>query len=96
MSIGGVVLAMTIEGEPHPGVELHVEARYVSGSIPEDIRLWFGPKSGEGAMKVLAHVHDDHWHAHVECPGTITNQDSLWVEIQGSDGDRVAKSIRLH
>ncbi|MDG2424687.1 MAG: hypothetical protein P8M22_11990 [Phycisphaerales bacterium] len=87
---------MTIEGEPHPGVEIHVEARYVSGSIPEDIRLWFGPKSGEGAMKVLAHVHDDHWHAHVECPGTITHQDSLWVEIHGADGERVAKSIKLH
>lgn len=96
MNFDGTELSITTQGEPHPGVELHFEARYVSGDIPENIRVWFGPKSGEGAMKVLAHVHDDHWHAHVECPGMITNSDAMWIELEGTDGNRTSKAIRMH
>ena len=96
VNFDGTELSITTQGEPHPGVELHFEARYVSGDIPENIRVWFGPKSGEGAMKVLAHVHDDHWHAHVECPGMITNSDAMWIELEGTDGNRTSKAIRMH
>ena len=95
IEVGGVVLSMEIEGEPAPNAEIHVEMHHANGLMPEAVRLWYGPKSGEGAMKTKADAHDDHWHAHVECPGTITDQDSLWVEVEDADGNRIAKGIKL-
>ena len=95
ITIAGTTLSLDIEGKPQPNLELHLELNLTSGDRPEDIRIWFGPQSGEGAMKTKADSHGDHWHGHVECPGTITSQDALWIEIEDSEGNRVARSIKV-
>ena len=94
-SVGQTKLSMSASGIAEPNAEIHMTINHVSGPRPDAIRIWFGPKSGEGTMKSKAGGHDDHWHAHVVCPGTITSQDSLWVEAQYANGDKTATSIRI-
>lgn len=94
-NVGETKLSISANGTAEPNAEINMHIDHVSGPRPAAIRLWFGPKSGEGAMKTKAGGHDDHWHGHVVCPGTITSQDSLWVEVQYDDGDKSATSIRI-
>ena len=89
-------LSMSASGTAEPNAEIHMTINHISGPRPDAIRIWFGPKSGEGTMKSKAGGHDDHWHAHVECPGMITHSDALWIEIEGGDGTRESKAIRMH
>ncbi|MBG83569.1 MAG: hypothetical protein CMJ40_03360 [Phycisphaerae bacterium] len=92
---GQTKLSLSASGTAEPNAEIHMTINHISGPRPDVIRTWFGPRSGEGTMKTKAGGHDDHWHAHVVCPGTITSQDSLWVEIQYANGDKAATSIRI-
>jgi len=94
-NVGDTRLSISASGTAEPNAEIHMQINLVSGTKPEVIRLWFGPKSGEGTMKSKAGGHDDHWHGSIVCPGTITSQDSLWVEVQYSDSNKTATSIRL-
>ena len=95
LEIGETGLSVSASGSATPNAEINLEIHHESGPVPEAIRLWFGPRSGEGSLKTRADGHDDHWHGHVECPGTITSQDALWIEVEDSEGNRVARSIKV-
>ena len=75
-------------------IDIHVTQ--VSGPTPEALRMWYGPKSGEGAMKNKAHTHGSVWHATITCPGTLTSQDLLWIEMEDAEGKRVATGMKVH
>ena len=94
-NVGDTRLSMSANGTAEPNAEIHLLINHVSGPVPEIIRIWFGPRSGEGAMKTKASGHDDHWHGHVVCPGTITSQDSLWFEVQYANSEKDSTAIKL-
>jgi hypothetical protein len=84
-----------MSGTVTPNAELHLDIGHVRGPMPEVIRLWVGTKSGQGSLKTKADSEGEHWHAHVECPGIMSDRSELWIEVEDADGTRTAKGVTL-
>ena len=95
VEVGGTELVLAIKGGLQPDTRVLVDIDHAGGPVPEAIRLWVGVESGEGALKSKAHAHGNHWHGHAECPGEISGEDALWIEIQDSNGTRTATVVPL-
>ena len=96
LKVGDSVLSVQADGTASPGAVIDIHVTHVSGPMPEAIRMWYGPKSGDGAMKIKAHTHGEVWHGHADCPGTLTSQDMLWIEMEDAEGKRVATGMKVH
>ncbi len=96
VTIGGTTLAISGTGAWRANGKLFLNIDKTNGPLPESLRLWVGQRSGEGSMKVRADAHDDHFHAEVEIPGTVTSTTMLWVEAEDADGQRDSRGIRLN
>ena len=96
LKVGDSVLSVQADGTAAPGAVIDIHVTHVSGPKPEAIRMWYGPRSGEGAMKIKAHTHGDVWHGHADCPGTLTSQDMLWIEMEDAEGNRTATGMKVH
>ena len=95
IDIAGTQLVISIEGTVTANAELHVEITAANADKISALRLWFGTQSGEESLKTKADDEGDHWHAHVECPSTIPNDSSLWIEVEDTDGTRLSKAVPL-
>ncbi|MDG2053645.1 MAG: hypothetical protein P8J86_02960 [Phycisphaerales bacterium] len=95
IDIAGNQLVISIEGTVTANAELHVEITAANADEIKALRLWFGTQSGEDSLKTKADNEGDHWHAHVECPSTIPNDSSLWIEIEDANGTRLSKAVPL-
>ena len=95
IDIAGNQIVVAIDGDATPNAELHIEITAANANEISDLRLWFGTKSGEGSLKTKADDEGDHWHAHVECPSTIADGSSLWIEVEDMDGKKLTKAIPL-
>ena len=96
MTIGKTTLEVSGTGEFRANATLHLNIDKTEGPMPAALRVWIGQRSGEGAVKVLATGHDNHYHVDVEVPGTVTNTTMLWVEVQDDSDKRESKGIRMH
>lgn len=95
VEIAGSTLSLSMSGTMLPNSELKLDINHESGPIPGTIRLWIGSMSGEGSLKTKAGGHGDHWHATAQFPDVITAQTALWIEVEDSEGKRVAKGLPI-
>ena len=96
ITIGETTLAVSGTGAWRADGTLNLNIDKTSGPLPQTLRIWAGERSGEGSMKVRADAHDDHFHAQVKIPGTVTSTTLLWVEIEDADGNRDSRGIRMN
>lgn len=85
VTVNGSTLSVTV-GHIEAGSEVDVELARTAGTVPAEIRVWVGPESGIGSMKVKADAHGDHFHAHVELPEELSADAQLWIQVASAAG----------
>ncbi len=94
IEVGGATLEISMSGTVHPGEEVHLDIVQTAGSKPVALRFWIGEETGAGSLKSKADTHDSHFHGHVEAPSSLEGA-SLWIEVEGPDGQRESASVPL-
>jgi hypothetical protein len=93
VTVGGAELQVTLIGDVEPNREIHVDIIQTGGEKPAAVRLWVGDASGRGSLKSKADGHDNHFHGHAEVPATVDESTELWIEVETTAGERMAKSL---
>jgi hypothetical protein len=96
LTIDDTTVDVIMMGEAEPGAAVDIEAIHTDGPAPAAVRMWIGVESGLGSLKVKAHMHGDHYHGVVEVPEELSDEATLWIEVESAGGRRVAKSIAMH
>ena len=95
VKLGPSTLMVRYSGHAAPDVELHIDVTTTRGPAPSAVRLWVGTRSGEGSPMSKGDEADGHWHLHLDCPSSLTDEMALWIEAESADGTRLAESIPL-
>ncbi len=95
IEIASSTLSVILSGAMLPNAEMHVDIEHTAGPAPSGIRMWIGDESATGSLKIKTDAHDSHFHGHAEAPQTINGNTALWIEIETTSGERIAKSIQL-
>jgi hypothetical protein len=94
VTLGGVVLVVTLHGDAVPGKESEVTF-VAKGAAPKGvIRGWIGSENGKGSVKGKAHSEDDGMCIHCEVPKPLPADAKVWLELD-ADGTKTAVSLAL-
>lgn len=94
-TIAGGTFTVAMTGNIAPITELHFDIVQTAGPTIDTLRLWIGDESATGSLKSKTTAHDNHFHAHVETPVTLSMDTALWIEADSTSGDRQRTSVSL-
>ncbi|MBB6428842.1 hypothetical protein [Algisphaera agarilytica] len=95
IEIAGLVLEVSVGGEPGPNVTLHLDIEVKGEPTPEAIRAWIGDESATGSVKSKAFGSGGDYHADVTCPADFDEGGILWIECENSEGVRITGQLSL-
>lgn len=95
IEVAGVVLKVSLGGEPKPNATLHLDLEHQGGPTPVAIRVWIGNETATGSIKGRASGSGGDYHADAVCPAELKQDDALWVEVESADGTRAAVPLPI-